>query len=306
MKNYKMKYDLILKQTKLNLSRAMLNISKEIILIESANNAELIVKGQKQVKMKGTTPTFISNLSERYKFDNFIKGEGNKLAYTSAKNISEDPYSNSPNPFFIYGGVGFGKTHLIQAIGNEMLNNNPLNKIVYITAEQFTIDFIDAIQNGTSSDFSSFYKNLDVLIIDDIQFLNDKPKTQEYFLHIFNHLNQNDKTIILSSDNPPLKLEGISERLISRFQSGLKVKISEPDFDTRLEILKNIADNYGAKIPDEVLKFIANTITSSIRELEGCIFNLISRASLDKDEITLELVKVVLNEMETKREILST
>jgi len=300
MKKTTKKHQRFLEQTIIHLSGTMLNISKDTKRLNALGNKKYISKRkQRQVIVEGANPKFISNLSQRYKFDNFIMGEGNKLASTTAKNISENPFLNSYNPLIIYGLVGLGKTHIIQAFGNEVLKNDSSKKIVYLTTEQFTVEFIDAIQNGTASGFSSFYKSVDVLIFDDVQFLTGKPRTQDYFLHIFDHLYQTNKMIVLSSDNPPHKLEGISERLISRFQSGLTVKINAPDFETRVGILKNRADSYMVQIPDEVLEYIANNITSSIRELEGCLTSLLVSAALDLKGISLDLAKAVVNEITT-------
>ena len=207
-------------------------------------------------------PEFESYLIPRFKFDNFIKGEGNQLARAAAIAIGENSGETSFNPFFIYGGVGLGKTHLIQAVGNRIKEKDPSKKVVYLSSEQFTIEFIDAIQSGNANEFSSFYKNMDALIIDDIQFLIGKEKTQDYFFHIFNTLHQAGKQIILSSDKPPKDLKGLSERLVSRFQMGLTADIQAPDFETRIAILKNKAQSYGISIPNDILEYMAFNITT--------------------------------------------
>ena len=188
-------------------------------------------------------PDFESYLIPKYKFDNFIKGEGNQLAVAASIAIAENPGETSFNPFFVYGGVGLGKTHLIQAIGNKIIEKYPSKRVIYLSTEQFTVKFIDAIQSGAISEFSNFYRTMDVLIIDDIQFLVGKEKTQDSFFHLFNTLHQSGKQLILSSDKPPKDLRGLSERLISRFQWGLSADIQAPDFETRIAILKNKSES---------------------------------------------------------------
>lgn len=248
-------------------------------------------------------PNFESHLIPKYKFENFIKGEGNQLARAAAVAIAENLGNTSFNPFFIYGGVGLGKTHLTQAIGNRIIEKSPSKKIIYLSTEQFTVEFIDAIQRGSIGEFSSFYRTMDVLIIDDIQFLIGKDKTQDHFFHLFNTLHQAGKQIILSSDKPPKDLKGLSERMISRFQWGLTADIQAPDFETRIAILKNKAESYGINISPEILEYIAFNITSNIRELEGCLIKLLAGASLNSQEINLELAKNAVKEVATGRQI---
>lgn len=248
-------------------------------------------------------PEFENYLMPRYKFDNFIKGEGNQLARAAAIAIGENSGETSFNPFFIYGGVGLGKTHLMQAIGNRIIEKSPSKKVIYISTEQFTVEFIDAIQSGKANEFSNFYKNMDALIIDDIQFLIGKERTQDYFFHIFNRLHQAGKQIILSSDKPPKELKGLNERLISRFQWGLTADIQAPDFETRMAILKNKAESFGISIPNDILEYMAYNITSNIRELEGCLIKILASASLNSQEINLELAKKTVNEIATGRQV---
>lgn len=247
-------------------------------------------------------PEFKSYLIPKYKFGNFIKGEGNQLAKAAAVAIAENPGDTSFNPFFTYGGVGLGKTHLIQAIGNTIIEKHPSKRVIYLSTEQFTVEFIDAIQSGRISEFSSFYKSMDVLIIDDIQFLIGKEKTQDHFFHLFNTLHQAGKQLILSSDKPPKDLKGLSERLISRFQWGLTADIQAPDFETRIAILKNKAESYGIYISPEILEYIAFNITSNIRELEGCLIKLLAGSSLNSQEINLELTRKTVKEIATGRQ----
>jgi chromosomal replication initiator protein len=255
------------------------------------------------IQEKKQKQNFESNLNSRYTFNNFIKGEGNQLARAAAGAISDNPGGTSFNPFFVYGGVGLGKTHLIQAVGNEILKKYPEKKIIYLSSDSFTVEFVEAIQSNRVNDFSSFYRGMDVLIIDDIQFLIGKEKTQDLFFHIFNTLHQSRKQIILSSDKPPKELKGLDERLTSRFQWGLTADIQPPEWETRIAILKNKAEAYGMKVSNEILEYIATNITSNIRELEGCLIKLLANASLNSKELTFELTKKTVKEIATERKI---
>jgi len=245
--------------------------------------------------------TFESNLNPRYTFDNFIKGEGNQLARAAAGAISDNPGGTSFNPLFLYGGVGLGKTHLIQAIGNQIAKNFPEKKVIYLSSDIFTVEFVESIQTNKVNEFSNFYRSMDVLIIDDIQFLIGKEKTQDLFFHIFNTLHQSRKQIILSSDKPPKDLKGLDERLISRFQWGLTADIQPPELETRIAILKRKAETYGMLVSNEILEYIATNITSNIRELEGCLIKLLASVSLNSKEINFELAKKTVKEIATDR-----
>jgi len=242
-----------------------------------------------------------SNLNPRYTFDNFIKGEGNQLARAAAGAISDNPGGTSFNPLFLYGGVGLGKTHLIQAIGNQIAKNFPEKKVIYLSSDIFTVEFVESIQTNRVNEFSNFYRSMDVLIIDDIQFLIGKEKTQDLFFHIFNTLHQSRKQIILSSDKPPKDLKGLDERLISRFQWGLTADIQPPELETRIAILKRKAETYGMLVSNEILEYIATNITSNIRELEGCLIKLLANVSLNSKEINFELAKKTVKEIATDR-----
>jgi chromosomal replication initiator protein len=244
---------------------------------------------------------FESHINSRYTFDNFIKGEGNQLARAAALAIGDNPGGTSFNPLFIYGGVGLGKTHLIQAIGNKILEKYPERRIIYLSADTFTVDFVESIQSNKVNEFSSFYRSMDALIIDDIQFLIGKEKTQDLFFHIFNTLHQSRKQIVLSSDKPPKELKGLDERLISRFQWGLTADIQPPELETRLAILKRKADDYGMSVSPEILEYIANNITSNIRELEGCLIKLLASSSLNSISIDIDLTKKTVKEIATDR-----
>ncbi|HKB86431.1 MAG TPA: chromosomal replication initiator protein DnaA [Ignavibacteriaceae bacterium] len=248
-------------------------------------------------------PKHETYLNPRYTFDNFIKGEGNQLARAAAGAISENPGGTSFNPLFVYGGVGLGKTHLIQAIGNKILDVFPGKKVIYLSSDIFTVEFVEAIQSNTVNEFSNFYRSMDALIIDDIQFLIGKEKTQDHFFHIFNTLHQSRKQIILSSDRAPKDLKGLDDRLISRFQWGLAADIQPPELEMRIAILKKKSEDYGMELSSDLLEYIANNITSNIRELEGCLIKLLANASLNSREINLELAKKTVKEIATDRKV---
>ena len=248
-------------------------------------------------------PEFETYLNSRYTFNNFIKGEGNQLARAAASAISDNPGGTSFNPFFVYGGVGLGKTHLIQAIGNKIVNNFPDKKVIYLSSDIFTVEFVEAIQSNKVNEFSSFYRNMDVLIIDDIQFLIGKEKTQDLFFHIFNTLHQSKKQIVLSSDKAPKDLKGLDDRLISRFQWGLPADIQPPELETRIAILKKKSEDFGMTVSNDILEYIANNITSNIRELEGCLIKLLANSSLNSKEINLDLAKKTVKEIATDRKV---
>ena len=246
---------------------------------------------------------FETYLNPRYIFENFIKGEGNQLARAAAIAVGENTGQTSFNPLFVYGGVGLGKTHLIHAIGNKILERSPEKRVVYISSDAFTVEFVEAIQGDTVNEFSSFYKSMDALIIDDIQFLVGKEKTQDLFFQIFNTLHQSGKQVVLSSDKPPKDLKGLNERLISRFSWGLSADIQPPDFETRVAILKNKSEVYGINLSREILEYIAQNITSNIRELEGCLIKLLANSSLTSKEIDFDLVKKTVKEVSTNKQV---
>ena len=273
---------------------------KEVQEQEKQKPREVIVEPS---VVKKEMPHFESFLNPRYTFNNFIKGEGNQLARAAAVAIAENPGETSFNPLFIYGGVGLGKTHLIQAIGNKIASGFSNKRVIYLSSDIFTVEFVEAIQSNTVNDFSNFYKGMDVLIIDDIQFLIGKEKTQDLFFHIFNTLHQSGKQIILSSDKPPKDLKGLNERLVSRFQWGLSADIQPPDLETRIAILKKKSENYGITLSSEILEYIAVNIVSNIRELEGCLIKILASASLNSREINLDLAKKTVKEIATDRKV---
>lgn len=249
-----------------------------------------VIPGLKPAKIE-------SNINPSYTFDRFIEGDCNRLARSASLAIAQQPGATSFNPFLIYGGVGLGKTHLIQAIGNHVLSNNSNQTVLYISSERFTTEFVQAIQNNKVSDFSMFYRQIDLLIVDDVQFFGGKEKTQEEFFHIFNSLHQAGKQIILSADRPPRDISGIEERLLSRFQWGLTADVQAPEFETRIAILQRQAEDDGISISREVIEFIAHHIKSNIRELEGALIRLLAHATLHKREIDLNLAKEVLRDL---------
>ncbi len=255
----------------------------------------------KQPEPEVEIPKIDSNLDGKYVFENFIKGTGNELPRAAGIAISENPGGTPMNPFFIYGGVGLGKTHLVQAIGNAILVKHPNKRVRYISTEKFLSDFITALQSEKINDFSAFYKSIDVLIIDDIQFLTGREKMQDIIFHLFNTLHQSGRQIILSSDKPPKDLEGLDERLISRFHWGLTLDIKPPDFETRIAILSRKAQSYGMELSMDILEYIASNVISNIRELEGCLIKLLAVSNLSSREIDLELAKSAVKVISTNR-----
>lgn len=239
-------------------------------------------------------PIAQSNLNPRYTFENFIKGDSNQLARAAALAVGNNPGGTSFNPLVIYGGTGLGKTHLMHALGNHAIALGKAKRVVYVSSEKFTIEFVEAIQSDRVNEFSYFYRSVDLLIVDDIQFFSGKEKTQDNFFHTFNTLYQLGKQIVLSSDVPPKELKGLDERLISRFQSGLTADIQPPDLETRIAILRKKSEDNSFELAQDVVDFIASNVTSNIRELEGCLISLIARASLDNRDITVDLAREVL------------
>jgi chromosomal replication initiator protein len=235
-------------------------------------------------------------LNKRFTLDSFVVGPNSQFAHSAAVAVAKAPGKTKFNPLHIYGGVGLGKTHLLQAIGNYILSKTPQSSVLYSTSEEFYLSFIDAIKNNSTKRFSSRFKNADILLIDDIQFFSGKESSQEEFFHIFNDLNKNGKQIALTSDVPPQEILGLQERLISRFQWGLCVDIQPPNLETRVAILKKKAEEDNLNIPENILYFIAEKVTANIRELEGIIIKLLAYASITKSDITIDLVRSVLKE----------
>lgn len=242
-----------------------------------------------------------SYLNSRYTFENFVEGDSNQFARAASFAVAESPGKTSFNPLLIYGGVGLGKTHLIQAIGNHVLTKYPNKRIQYVSSEKFTLEFINSIKNNRVPEFSLHYRNVDILLVDDVQFFINKERTQEEFFHTFNDLQQKGKQIVLSSDRPPQELAGLENRLISRFSSGLIADVQPPDLETRIAILQRKAEQDELQLPDEITLFIATNITSNIRQLEGALIKLLAYSSLNGEDITLKMAKHVLKDLIKKK-----
>ncbi|MFC6289721.1 chromosomal replication initiator protein DnaA [Levilactobacillus angrenensis] len=244
------------------------------------------------------TPTFMKEtaLNSRYTFDTFVIGKGNQMAHAAALVVSEEP-GVMYNPLFFYGGVGLGKTHLMHAIGNKMLEDRPDTKVKYVTSEAFTNDFINAIQTRTQEQFRQEYRNVDLLLVDDIQFFANKEGTQEEFFHTFNALYDDGKQIVLTSDRLPNEIPKLQDRLVSRFAWGLSVDITPPDLETRIAILRNKADADQIDIPDDTLSYIAGQIDSNVRELEGALARVQAYSQLMHQPITTDLAAEALKSL---------
>ncbi len=244
-------------------------------------------------------------LNPENSFENFIEGECNRLARSAGFAVSKNPGGTAFNPLLIYGDSGLGKTHLAQAIGIEVKELFPEKTVLYVNANKFQTQFVDAIRNNNKNDFLHFYQMIDVLIIDDVHEFAGKEKTQDTFFHIFNHLHQSGKQLILTSDKPPVELQGMESRLLSRFKWGLSADLQAPDFETRMAILKKKTYNDGIELPEEVLEYISTHIADNIRELEGALISLLAQSTLNKKEITLDLTKEMIDKLikSTKREI---
>ncbi|GAX88723.1 chromosomal replication initiator protein DnaA [Effusibacillus lacus] len=237
-----------------------------------------------------------SALNPKYTFETFVIGAGNRFAHAAALAVAEAP-AKAYNPFFIYGGVGLGKTHLMHAIGHYVLEHNPAAKVMYISSEKFTNEFINSIQYNRTEDFRNKYRNIDVLLIDDIQFLAGKEQTQEEFFHTFNTLHEESKQIIISSDRPPKEIPTLEDRLRSRFEWGLITDIQPPDLETRVAILQKKAKADGLNIPNDVLMYIANKIDTNIRELEGALIRVVAYSSLINNDLTADLAAEALKDI---------
>jgi chromosomal replication initiator protein len=244
-------------------------------------------------------------LNPYYTLDSFVEGECNRLARSAAYAVAQKPSGTSFNPLLIYGKGGLGKTHLANASGIEIKKQFPQKTVLYVSADKFQTQFVDAIMDNKKNDFVHFYQSIDILIIDDVQFLCGKEKTQDVFFHIFNHLHQNGKQLILTSDKAPVDMVDMEQRLLSRFKWGLSADLQAPDLETRLAILKKKIHNDGIEMPYEVIEYIAYSITTNVRELEGALISLLAQSSLNKKEITIDLAKSMLDKFvrNTVREV---
>jgi chromosomal replication initiator protein len=257
-----------------------------------------VIPGIRNIKIE-------SQLNPNYNFDNFLEGDSNRLARSAGMAVANKPGGTSFNPLLVFGGVGLGKTHLAHAIGVEIKDKYPEKTVLYISAEKFTQQYIESVKKNTRNDFIHFYQLIDILIIDDVQFLSGKSGTQDVFFHIFNHLHQNGKQVILTSDKAPVDMQDIEQRLLSRFKWGLSAELQSPDYETRISILKNKLYRDGVEMPDEIIDHVAKNIKTNIRELEGAIISLIAQSSFNKREVTLELAQQVVEKFvkNTKREV---
>lgn len=264
----------------------------------ASNNSDL----SDTTKIEAPINYVTTNLNPKYTFSTFVVGNNNRFAHAAALAVAEAPAS-SYNPLFIYGGVGLGKTHLMHAIGNEILRNNKNSKILYVTSEAFTNELINAIKDNTNDQFRNKYRGIDILLIDDIQFIAGKERIQEEFFHTFNTLYESGKQVILSSDKPPKDIPLLEDRLKSRFEWGIIADISNPDYETRLAILRKKAQIDNIIIDDEILSAIATRIDSNIRELEGTLNKLIATASLTSNrQITMEMAEKAINDIVSQQE----
>jgi chromosomal replication initiator protein len=276
--------------------------SQEVDVPVKNRNPELknpfIIPGIRNVKIE-------SQLNPNYSFENFLEGDSNRLARSAGLAVANKPGGTSFNPLLIFGGVGLGKTHLAHSIGIEIKDKYPEKTVLYISAEKFTQQYIESVKKNNRNDFIHFYQIIDVLIVDDIQLLSGKAGTQDVFFHIFNHLHQNGKQVILTSDKAPVDMQDIEQRLLSRFKWGLSAELQHPDFETRISIIQNKLYRDGVDMPDEIMEFLANNIKTNIRELEGAIISLIAHSSFNKKDITLDLAKKIVDNYvkNTKREV---
>lgn len=295
-----------------NIIKALKNFQDNIVEVSCAiyspqekpsrpiDGAAKNTQGDQTINLKNTktiTPQINffqnTNLNSRYTFDNFVIGENNELARAACYAVSQNP-GTQYNPLFIYGDVGLGKTHLLQSIGNEILKNDPNKNIIYISSEGFTTELVNSIKNQTIDKFKNKYQQADLLIIDDIQFISGKEKTQDIFFHIFNSLYQLNKQIVISSDRPPSHIQILEDRLRSRFEGGMITDIGNPDLETRLAILQTKLNEKKFFLSDDILRFIAENIKNNIRELEGALNKLVATFELNKKVPTIEETKKIL------------
>ena len=272
---------------------------KLVIETESNHREQSMEDEDRNVKKSIPSRQFQSNknwLNAKYTFDSYVVGSGNRFAHAASLAVAESP-AQAYNPLFVYGGVGLGKTHLLHAIGHVALENKPNTMVVYITSEKFTNEFINAIRDNRTLEFRNKYRNVDILLIDDIQFLAGKEQTQEEFFHTFNSLHENNKQIAISSDRPPKDIPTLEDRLRSRFEWGLITDIQPPDLETRIAIIRKKASLESLDLPNEVVSYIANEISTNIREIEGALIRVVAYSSLTGNKISLDLAKEALKDI---------
>ena len=272
-----------------------------VIDLSQEDSSEDVISDDKTTSNSTEIKSNKSTLNTKYTFETFVVGDNNRLAYAAALAVGNEP-AKSYNPLFLYGGVGLGKTHLMNAIGNRIIENNNKANVLYVTSEKFTNQLVNAIKDNKNEIFRNKYRNIDVLLIDDIQFIAGKERIQEEFFHTFNTLYENGKQIIISSDKPPREIQFLEDRLKSRFEWGLLADISCPDYETRLAILRKKAQEENIIIEDYILSNIANKIDSNIRELEGVFNKVVAMASLTHSPITIELAEKTINEFKYENE----
>ncbi len=277
---------------------------EEPVVLKNPENKTVRPATTPQPTLGKLTHSYRQGLNEKYTFDNFIVGSGNELAYAACQAIAQQP-GTKYNPLFIYGGVGIGKTHLIQAVGNGVIANNPQARVVYVTTEQFVQEFIDAVRFKKNTDFAGYYRAVDVLILDDVQFIAGKDKTQEEFFHTFNALHQANKQIIISSDRPPKDIPTLEDRLKSRFSQGMSIDMQIPDFETRCAIIQTKAEQHNIHLPPDVVEYLANLIRTNIRELEGALNKILAWCEMHEMEPNLELASSLLHTGRSKSKHIS-
>ena len=292
-------YEWIESHYKQNLVKALSKSSEHDVgfkFIVSAKKTDLPEIPDPQIKQKKQNSFLAPLLNNNYSFEKFIEGSNNQFAKNAAISVAGDPGNSSFNPLIVYGGVGLGKTHLIHSIGNAILKENPQTNVVLATSEKFTLDFVNSLRKNKTVEFAKQYRSADVLLIDDIQFFRGKEQTQEQFFHTFNELYQAGKQIVLTADRYPAEMQGLQDRLLSRFQSGLVVDIQPPDFEMRVAILMEKAEQNGVDLSYDIFEFIATHIKSNVRDLEGTIIRILARSSLMNQEIDRNLVRDVVKE----------
>lgn len=277
-----------IKEIKYHIGNLKVETGKQGSLLQQSE-----VSSKNTVVYKDSGPSFHSNLNKQYTFDTFITGQNNDLAYAASESVSKNP-GTQYNPLFIYGGVGLGKTHLMHAVGNKLLARNPRMRVLYATSEKFTNDFISSIQQKKQDQFKSLYRQVDMLLIDDVQFIAGKEQTQEAFFHTFNELRDKGKQIILTADRLPKDIPAIEQRLVSRFEWGMVADISTPNLETRIAILKTKLAKQNASLDSDIVNFIAENVSNNVRELEGALNKVLVYQQIEREPINIEKVKELL------------